>query len=345
MVKLFEMRNRERILFEIKEVSVRFSKKFLILLEPMASKRIRLSQAIQEGVRSFVRSGWLSVSAILTISLALFVIGLSGVEVLATQSILKSLEEKMDITVSFNSDISEERILAIKSELQKYKEIKSISYTSSVQALENFRKRSEISGNRALVDAAIEEIGENPLFASLSIRAHSPNQYKIINQSIESSSFKGDVFRINYRESESAINQFINVKKEVIRQGLVLGTIFFLIAFLVTFNTIRLTIYSRHEDFEIMRLVGASNLSIRIPSIVEGILYGAIASVVSLLFLFLFIIFQQSNPFVVQSVPLNQTLLFSYTSNIFLLFLILLIMGVFIGFLSGSLAVRRYLKV
>ena len=82
-------------------------------------KGIKLFRAIREGMRSFVRSGWLSVSAILTIALALFIIGLASVEAMATRAILKNLEAKMDITVSFNADVSDDRILAIKSELEK----------------------------------------------------------------------------------------------------------------------------------------------------------------------------------------------------------------------------------
>ena len=132
-------------------------------------KGIKLFRAIREGMRSFVRSGWLSVSAILTIALALFIIGLASVEAMATRAILKNLEAKMDITVSFNADVSDDRILAIKSELEKYREVQSVTYTSSEEALRKFRAQSEASGNRDVIDQALQEIGENPLFASLSI--------------------------------------------------------------------------------------------------------------------------------------------------------------------------------
>jgi cell division transport system permease protein len=307
-------------------------------------KGIKLIRAIREGGRSFVRSGWLSVSAILTIALALFVIGLAGVEALATRSILKNLEEKMDITVSFDADVSEERILAIQSELKKYREIRDIAYTSREAALEKFRKQSEAAGNKDVIEQALEEIGENPLYASLSIKARTPEEYRVINDAIEQSSFKNDIFRLNYRENESIINQLTAINREVIRQGTVLGVIFLLIAFLVTFNTIRLTMFSRREDFEIMRLVGASNLSVRTPSVVEGILYGSIASLASVAFLYAYISFQRFNPFTRNMIE-GTGLMGSFTDNLLSLFLILLALGVFIGSLSGFLAVRRYMKI
>lgn len=291
-----------------------------------------------------MRSGWLSVSAILTIALALFVIGLAGVEALATRSILKNLEEKMDITVSFDADVSEERILAIQSELKKYREIRDISYTSRETALEKFRAQSEAAGNKDVIEQALEEIGENPLYASLSIKARTPEEYRVINDAIEQSSFRNDIFRLNYRENESIINQLTAINREVIRQGAILGVIFLLIAFLVTFNTIRLTMFSRREDFEIMRLVGASNLYVRTPSVVEGILYGSIASLVSVVFLYAYISFQRFNPFT-RSMIEGTGLMGSFTANLFWIFLILFTLGIFIGSLSGFLAVRRYMKI
>ena len=307
-------------------------------------KGIKLLRAIREGMRSFVRSGWLSVSAILTIALALFIIGLASVEAMATRAILKNLEAKMDITVSFNADVSDDRILAIKSELEKYREVQSVTYTSSEEALRKFRAQSEASGNRDVIDQALQEIGENPLFASLSIKARSPEQYKVINDALESASFQDDIFRVNYRENESIINQLTAINREVVRQGTVLGVIFLLIAFLVTFNTIRLTMYVRRDDFEVMRLVGASNLSVRTPSVVEGILYGSTAAVISIFFLYLYIEFQRINPFS-KSLIEGAGLMGSFVHNIFWIFLWLLVLGAAIGVISGFLAVRRFLKI
>lgn len=307
-------------------------------------KGIKLIRAIREGGKSFVRSGWLAVSAILTISLALFVIGLAGVEAIATRSILQGLEEKMDITVSFEASVSEERILAIKKELEKYREIRDVSYTSEEQALEKFRARSEASGNKEIIEQALQEIGGNPLFASLSIKATDPKHYETINRSLETASFKEDIFRINYRENESVISQLTTLQKEVIRQGSILGILFLLIAFLVTFNTIRLTMFTRREDFEIMRLVGASNLSLRTPSVIEGMLYGGIAAVTSVVFLYAYIAFQRINPFTRGMIE-GTGLMGSFLSNIVSLSLILFTLGISIGAISGFLAVRRYLKV
>lgn len=307
-------------------------------------KGIKLIRAIREGGRSFVRSGWLSVSAVLTIALALFIIGLAGVEALATRSILKNLEEKMDITISFEANVSEERILAIKAELEKYREVRSVAYTSSDAALEKFRTQSELVGNQDVIEQALEEIGENPLFASLTIKANMPEQYAVINSAVEQSSFSDDIFRINYRENEAVINQLDAINREVVRQGTLLGIIFLLIAFLVTFNTIRLTMHARREDFEVMRLVGASNLYVRTPSVVEGILYGSIAALLSMVFLYLYISFQRVNPFS-RGLIEGAGLMGSFTNNLLCIFFALLALGIFIGSLSGFLAVRRYMKI
>lgn len=308
------------------------------------SKGIKLIRAIREGGKSFVRSGWLSVSAILTTALALFIIGLASVQALAVRSLLLSLEEKMDITVSFETETSEERILAIKKELERYKEVRNISYTSREAALEKFRAWSEEAKMKDVIEQALEVVDENPLNASLSIKAGTPEEYRIINKAIETSSFYGDVFRVNYHENEAAINRLMALDREVIRQGMILGVVFLVIALLVTFNTIRLTMHARREDFEVMRLIGASNLSVRTPAVVEGILYGSIASFVSVFFLFLYISFQRANPFL-RGVLEDSGLLGIFTSNFFIIFLALSGIGIFVGSVSGFLAVRRYLKI
>ncbi len=307
-------------------------------------KGVKFFRALREGVRSFVRSGWLAVSAVLTTALALFVIGLAGIQAITAQSILRNLEDKMNITVSFNGNADEERILAIKKELEKYREVKSVEYTSEEQALEKLRNRSRAVGNSTVIEQALEEIDGNPLPASLTIRAASPDDYAVINRSLETASFKDDIFRINYRENQDVINRLNSVKKEVVRQGSILGIILLAVAFLVTFNTIRLTMFTRREDFEVMRLVGASNLSLRTPSVVEGILYGVSASVLSMVFLYLFLAFQRNNPFL-NGDSSGSGLMGSFVSNIALISAILFSLGVFIGALSGFLAVRRFLKI
>lgn len=307
-------------------------------------KGIKLIRAIREGGKSFVRAGWLSASAILTTALALFVIGLASVQALAARSLLSSLEEKMDITISFESETSEDRILAIKKELERYKEVRSISYTSREAALEKFRAWSEEAKMKDVIEQALEVVDENPLNASLSIKARTPEDYRVINSAIETSSFQDDIFRVNYRENETAINRLTAINREAIRQGAILGSVFLVIALLVTFNTIRLTMHARREDFEVMRLVGASNLSVRTPAVVEGILYGGIASLVSILFLFIYISFQRVNPFL-RGVLEDSGLLGVFTSNFLIIFLILSGIGIFVGAVSGFLAVRRYLKI
>ena len=102
--------------------------------------------------------------------------------------------------------------------------------------------------------------------------------------------------------------------------------------------------FTRREDFEIMRLVGASNLSLRTPSVIEGMLYGGIAAITSVVFLYAYIAFQRMNPFTRGMVE-GAGLMGSFLSNIISLSLVLFTLGISIGAISGFLAVRRYLKV
>lgn len=314
----------------------------MFLIHWLMPKGIKLVRALREGWMSFRRNGWLSVSTVLVMSLALFIIGFSSVLAMASQSILSSFEKKIDITISFNSDVSEEKILAVKSELEKYREVSSVVYTSSDDALAKFLKESETSGRKDVIDRALEEVDGNPLLSSLTVNARSPEDYSTINAALESASFRSDIYDINYRENQKIIERLNAIHRGTIRIGGAFGAIFLFIAFLVAFHTIRLTMHARREDFEIMRLVGASNLYVRTPSVTEGMLYGFAASLLSLtLLLGTFFGLDSFSRGALDQYGFVRTFL----SHAVLVSVGLIGVGLFVGGISGFIAVRRYLKV
>ena len=124
--------------------------------------------------------------------------------------------------------------------------------------------------------------------------------------------------------------------------GLALTIFLALTAALVTFNTIRLAIYANRDEISIMRLVGASNVFINGPYIVEAVILGIIASIVSLGLLAPLINF--SSPYVQSFIPEMDLSAYFY-GNLFRLFGYQLILGIVLGIVSGSIAIRRYLKI
>jgi cell division transport system permease protein len=301
-------------------------------------KLLKLWRTFREGLSNFLRNGWLSLATVSVLTVSLYIMGVTVLVGIGSGSALKNIQEKINISVYFNPEVNEARILEIKGKLAGYREIKSIDYVSKNQALDEFLR----SGNNdPSITQALEEIGDNPLLASLVIKAQSPEQYDIIAKAIDQSNFREEISRINYEKNKEAIvrlNNFIHMVEKV---GFILGTIFIFVAILVTFNTIRITMYSHRQEFEVMRLVGASNMYVRMPYVFEGIFYG-IASALSVLLL-LFITFQFVAP-AVQGVISRSSLISFYFQYFSFMAFFLFFSGIMLGVISSFIAIRRYLK-
>lgn len=302
-------------------------------------KTLKLWRTFREGLLNFRRNGWLSFATVSILTLSLFIVSLSALLGLTTHFVLQTMRDKVSVSVSFNPDVPEARILEIQDELSKYKkEIASVEYVSREDALSNFLEDSK---NEPAIAQAIEEIGENPLLASIVIRAVQPEYYDVIVNQIQNSSFQNDVSRINYAKNQKIFSRLDKINNATQRAGLILGTAFVFIAILITFNTIRITIYSHRQEFEIMRLVGASNIYVRMPFIFEGILYGLTAALVTAVSLFGIAYF--ISPLTQGSIP-QGNFMNLYLSYFWITLAGLLLLGILLGVISSAIAIRRYLK-
>lgn len=300
---------------------------------------LKLWRTFKEGMLNFRRNGWLSFATISVLTLSLFIMSVAFLISLGARLVVESFEDRVNITVSFNPDVSEVYIKEIQANLQRFREIESIEYVSREQALTQFLDQS---GNDPEIRQAIEEIGENPLLASLIIRAKNQSDYEKIAQVLNQSEYKDEISRVNYERNKRIFERLNGISNAAKRFGLVVGAAFALIAVLITFNTVRITIYSHRQEFEIMRLVGASNLYVRMPYIFEGMLYGLFAGISTLLLLtgatygakrFTEGAFPQGNLFQV----FVDYLPWIVPGTLFL--------GIFLGVVSSYLAIRRYLRV
>ncbi len=303
-------------------------------------KTLKLWRTFKEGKENFVRNGWLTFATVSILTFSLFIVSLSVLLGMTTSLILENLRDKVSVSVSFNPDVTEARILEIQSELSKYKkEIVSIEYVSRDNALKQFLADS---GGDPIIAQAIEEIGENPLLASLIIKAVTPEDYPVIVEQIEKSTFQNDVSRINYAKNRKIFERLDRINTTTARAGLILGVIFIFVAILITFNTIRITIYSHRQEFEIMRLVGASNIYVRMPFVFEGALYGLVAAIIATGFLFGMAYYIA--PLTQGAIP-QGNFMDLYLGYFWLILIGLILLGISLGVVSSAIAIRRYLKV
>ena len=303
-------------------------------------KTLKLWRTFDEGMINFRRNGWLSFATISILTLSLFIIGLSAFMAYSTHLVLTNIKDKVNVTVSFNPDVSEDRINEVKTTLEKYtEEVASVESISRDQALSEFLAQN---GEDETVKKALEEIGENPLLASLVIKATRPEHYAVIANQIQESAFKEDINRVNYAKNKRIFERLQTINRASTTAGLTLGGIFVAVALIITFYTMYITIHSHQQEFEIMRLVGASNLYMKMPFLFEGALYGIISAVISSILLF--IVSRSLAPITAGALPAGdmQSL---FLHNFPVIFIGLLLLGIILTSVSTSFAIRRYLKI
>jgi len=297
-----------------------------------------LVRIIKYGKQNFTRNAWLSMATIAIMALALLVFASLLIFNVMTRTIITSIEDKIDVSVYFKNTTGEDDILRIKSTLQGLPEVKNVDYVSKDEALAIFKDKHK---NDPTIAQAIEQLNENPLLASLNIKARNPNEYPVIAGYLNNDSIKPFIEKVSYAQNAGVIDRLNRILSTTQKGGWGLTAFISLIAILITFNTIRLAIYSNRESINIMRLVGGSNFFIRGPFLIEGILYGIISAIVSLLLLAPIIYF--ISPYTNAIVP--ELYLWSYfVSNLVVLFVYQVLFGVGLGIVSSFIAIGKYLK-
>jgi cell division transport system permease protein len=297
-----------------------------------------ISRIFHFGFKNFWRNGWLSTATVIIMTLSLIVfLGLVMFGVV-TNAAASSIQSKIDISVYFNTNTSEDEILNIQQSLQSLSQVASVQYISRDQALAIFE---QTHANDPTITQAINQLDTNPLEASLNIQAKDPSQYGAIADYLGSSSLAPYIDSISYTQNQDVIERLAKIVKDVEIGGWIVTLFMALIAGLVVFNTIRLAIYSNREEIGVMRVVGASNSLVRGPYVVEGMIWGVIATIVSLIVVAPALYF--ISPYLNEFIPNLNMFQYFYT-HLFELALYELLFGIVIGSFSSFWAVRRYLR-
>lgn len=305
----------------------------------MVMKRMLVS-----GGKSFLRGGAVSAATVIIMTVTLSIIGsLIFLSALLTFT-LNTIKDKVDVSVYFVTTASEANILAVKSQIEKLPQVADVTYTSAEAALAAFRARHATD---QLTLQALEELGGNPLDASLEVRAKDPSEYESIVSFLEaspalSSNGTSIVDRINYSQNKDVIDRLTLAIRATREVGFAVVVLFAIASILIAFATIRLAIYVAKDEIAVMRLVGASNMYIQGPFIVTGIITGVSAALIVLIALW-------PATWYVGSKTVSWFGGFSiasyYTDHFLLVFGIILVSGILLGAAASVLAIRKYLQV
>jgi len=231
---------------------------------------------------SFWRNRWLSLAATLIMVLTLITISFFVSILFITNTTTETLRGKVDMSVYFEDSTSKDQIFALQNLLLERSDIKSVEYISKEKALEQWRERHK--DDEKIRDVVTES--ENFLPRSLAIKTSQPEDLEKINDLLNSVDYKPLIKEngVSYKKNKDVIDRLVKITSFVKLLGWNLSLIFVLISILIIYNTIRLTIFARSGEIEIMRLVGASDWYVRGPFIIEGMGYGLLAAIVSSFF-------------------------------------------------------------
>lgn len=299
---------------------------------------------LKSGFVNFWRNSFVSFASVLVMVVTLSVIGFIIFVGAILGSSLNELKDKVDVNVYFLPNTLEPEIMALKEQIEALPETERVEYVTREEALANFRERH---ADDELTLQALEELDENPLGAILNIKAQETSQYESIAIFLEGDDALGSggvpiIDRINFFQNKTAIDRLTKIIDAADTLGLTITIVLALVSIAITFNTVRLGIYSSREEISVMRLVGASTHYVQGPFVVEGVMYGVASAIITLILFY---------PLTLWLGPITESFFGSinvfdyYVSNFGQLFLIIVGSGIILGAISSFLAVRRYLKV
>ena len=305
---------------------------------------IKIKRVMRLSFASFWRNGFVSLASVAVMTVTLFVIGSLIFTGTLLRTSIDALKDKVDVNVYFLTSAPEEDILSLKKSLEALPEVAKVEYVSREQALVDFKERHQ---DDQLTLQSLNELGDNPLGAALNIKANDAANYESIAKFLDQGGrLIGDgktpiIDKVNYYQNKIAIDKLIRVTSSAQTLGLFVILFFAAVSILITYNTIRLTIFISKDEVSVMRLMGASGRYISARFLLQAALYGIAAATIALITFY---------PVTYWLGPKTADFFFGvnvfryYLDNFPQIFLLIFGSGIVLGVASSFLAVRRYLN-
>lgn len=288
---------------------------------------------IREGFKNIIRNGWMTVASILAVTTTLVLVGVFLALVLNLNEMAKNIEGDVQINALIDVTAEEDEIIALGSEIEKISGVDTVQFSSNDEELQ---KLIDSMGEEGSSWELFEQ--DNPLNHVYIVQAEVPEQTAQIAAQIESLDY---VQEVNY--GEQVVQQLFKFNNYARAIGLTLIIALVLTAVFLISNTIKITIMARSEEIGIMKLVGATNGFIRWPFFVEGMLLGALGSIIPIAVILIGYYYVENNATELLSFSFVELLPF-YPFAL-QLSLVILAIGVVIGVLGSVNSVRKFLKV
>lgn len=315
-------------------------------------KLISLLRIANSGLHNLLRNAWLTTAAVAVMTVTLTIVISATVANFALQEAIEVASRDLTVSVFLKDGAPGELQNELQRSLLQDENVDDVYFKSKEEALTDFQQAN--ADNQLLLDGLAIAEG-NPLPASLEIFMTDINQYEQVLSIANDQKYADVVRETNDNEkSRDAFNGFISAQENINKASIVLGIIFGSISILIIFNTIRMAIFTRSDEIEIMKLIGATPNYIRGPYLFEASMYGVIAAILSLS-----IVYAGTVPFARRFLDQEGGLagattfdsifpdgvVVYFTESWHMVFLLTLATGVLIGFMSSSVAMAKYLRL
>ncbi len=293
-----------------------------------------LGRSIRDAFKSVIRNFSLSLASISCITITLIIVAIAIMASFNINNFTTEIEKDLTIVVFLDRDATEEDIKDVKTNIEKISNVEKITYISKVEVKKEMQQESEVLDK--VLDGYSE--GESPLKDTYQVKVKNIEQIKDTADRIKKIN---SVSVVRYGEGmvEKLVSAFDSVKK--VTYGVVIALVVVTVFLIV--NTIKLTISARRREIGIMRLVGASNFTIKTPFIVEGMILGLLGSIIPIIFTtYGYMAFYKHFDGYLFSklIVLIKPEPFIYTTS-----LMVVIIGILVGMIGSASAVKKYLKI
>lgn len=296
------------------------------------------------GINNFSRNTWLTIAATAVMTITLLVVFTTMAARNVLLDTVGEIRDKVDMSIYVKTDTSDKDVATIKAGLQNLPSVKSVSYISPEDARKDFAENNKANGG------ALEALNEatNKFPGTFRIKPVDINKTDELKNFTETDpTLKKDIdpkrapsFAGQRRSAIENIGRFLSFAQTA---GLIASIVFMAISSLIIFNTIRMAIFNRKDEIQMMKLIGADRSFIRGPFIVEAIVYGFIAALAATA-LGMALLYASRQTLLNYGIGVQSTIDFA-TNYLPLVLLAMIIVGGLIGTLSSLLATRRYLKI
>ncbi len=238
---------------------------------------VTLRRVLKMSLTGFWRNNWLSLTGTLVMTITLVIISFFFILSITVNRTATLLKDKIDVIVYFKDEASADQVSEIEQLLKSRPDVKEVTYVSKEAAKQRFDDMNHLNLELSTIFTGTE----NPLPRSLEIKPVQAETTEKLFNYLKDPSFSPLIKKISYEENKSVIDRLLKLTTFFTKTGLIMSTVFIIISILIIFNTIKLAIFSRKDEIEIMRLVGATDIFVKFPFIVEGMLYGFFATIVA----------------------------------------------------------------